>query len=167
MISTKEIQGKFKFGRLRNSYDPIDRYFANKINCLAVLDSTTTDTVNWISTMAFFGSRGERLESLEHKLPLPIGESIESVMQDKQFLAIVHTYIMGYSSHTSECYNDYRKNNDMLGANPDMTKPMVDAKKEIWKENSKYLKEIKETYLPKKKAKKTRADILESDDDDI
>lgn len=162
--TTKELTKGHRFGTERDVTDPLDKTstLQKKILLLRSLEDASYSEEDWVEVMAWFGSRGDRLTYLDYKLPTPIGKSLEDMLEDRKYIGIAHSYILGFSSYTR---NSYKKYIDATKCE-EMPKSLIDVRKERFRENEKYLKEIKARYLVNETRRKSTLEILGQDNTD-
>ena len=163
-MTTKELTKGYRFGAERDVTDPLDKttLLNKKILQLVSLDDPKYLEEDWVEVMAWFGSRGDRLTYLDYKLPMPVGKSLEDMLEDRKYIGIAHSYILGFSSYTRNSYKNY------IDATKceEMPKSLIDVRKERFRENEKYLKENKARYLINEARRKSTLEILEQDNTD-
>lgn len=166
MKDTKSLTTyRFNYVREITDKEP-DQSFPSVVNKLDTLTPAQSESEEWIKIMAWMGARGEILEYLDYKLPIPVGYSLENLFEDKSYINLAQAYILGFQRYTFSSYEKYVKclNGDVNGDKGGLSKSSVDVYRNRWRENSKYLSTIKERYLNKSSGRKSRDEILASDD---
>lgn len=157
--TTKDILGGKKLTEVLEVTSEISLHYSRLMSGLPELKPELGGDSDWIKCMCYLGNRGEKLIYLDGLLPIPVGMSLENLLEEPKLINLVQAYILGFSNYCRESYKKYIK----MSTVADNPKSLVDVDKEKYYTNSKYLRAIKDRYIKELKQRKSINTILENE----